>query len=761
MSSFLIEPIYDSAIVAVMVSLIVAAVLVLVTPPTENRFHRRCLIALRGLAAFILMLALFRPGLVQTDTRPADATLVVAVDTSRSMTFPDDERGDRWTHQQQAWRELASGIAALDESMSVRLLGYDKTATALDDASPTALDTITPKGDLTDLASAATATIAAAQGQPLAGVVLMGDGTQTAPIAGAGAERIAQTLKTWGVPLWTVPIGPAGGQSANRDVGIDALPESFSLFAKNEFEVNFQVQLRGLAGTEVPLRLLWIDEQGKETVAAERRVIAEKASEVKGMTIQVIAPDPGVYRLNVEVAPQSGEWVTSNNTQTAFVNVREGGGRILYLEGTARMEQTYLRAALRRFPDLDLTYQWIPSDTASRWPVGMRDWFQKGKFDIYIIGDLDADAIGRKQLEQLAQTVSEGAGLVMLGGYHNYDAGGYANSPLADVLPIKLDASRRIDIASDRGASVRQQIEGPITMNLARAHPITDLGGSDPAKIWASLPPLPGANRFVGPKVAPGVQVLLETPEKDPLLVVGEYGQGRTAAIAFDSTWRWWREGQSEVYRRFWRQVALWLLSRQEDSGDRIVIELDSRRFANEDQTEFRARFTSLAPEPSAEPSPEPWIAEVIDANQQVTVITDTAKSTQAGGQSMSGKIPELAPGYYRLRIQPENEKSNLKAETLAFQVIDQSREMVMPVADPGYLRQLAEITQEHGGGAFSFEQIDQLVQRIADRRQQAEAPVVEKHTLGDDPLSGWLLFVVFAGALSTEWTLRRRWGLV
>ncbi|GAA4446277.1 glutamine amidotransferase [Novipirellula rosea] len=757
MSSFLIEPIYDSVAVAVLVSLLVVAVLVLVTPPTDNPKQRRWLIGLRFVAAFILMLAIFRPGFVQTDTRPAEATLVVAVDTSRSMTFPDDDRADRWTHQQQAWRELADGVASLDESMSVRLLEYDKAATELDNALPTALDDRTPEGDLTDLASAATAAIAAAQGQPLAGVVLMGDGAQTAPIDGAGAERVAQTLKTWGVPLWTVPIGPAGGQAANRDAGIDALPESYQLFAKNEFDVNFQVQLRGLAGTEVPVRVRWIDEKGNSTVAAERQLVAEKASEVQGMSLQVVAPAPGVYRLNVEVDPVEGELVTSNNLQTAFVNVREGGGRILYLEGAPRLEQTFLRAALRRFPDLDLTYQWIPSDTAARWPIGLRDWFQKGKFDIYIIGDLDADAIGREQLKQLAQSVSEGAGLVMLGGYHNYDAGGYANSPLADVLPVQMDASRRVSIQSDDVGDRRLQIPGPITVNRSRSHPITNIGGGDPDKTWSSLPSLLGANRFVGPKVSPGVQVLLETADRDPLLVVGEYGRGRTAAVAFDSTWRWWREGRSEAYRRFWRQLALWLLSREEDSGDRIFIELDSRRFANESETGFRARLSSVADERTT----VKLTAEVIDENNRVTAITDTASSTVAGEQTVAGTIPNLPPGYYRLKIGPADNDSQIKPETLAFQVIDQSREMLMPMADPGYLRQLAEITKDHGGAAFSHEEIDQLVQRIAERRHQAEAPVVEKRTLGDDPISGWLLFVLFAGALSTEWYLRRRWGLV
>ncbi|TWU40968.1 glutamine amidotransferase [Novipirellula artificiosorum] len=755
MTSLQLEPIYDSAVVAVMASIAVVIVLILVTPPTENQIHRRWLIALRSVAALVLVLALFRPGLVRTETRAADATLVVAVDVSRSMTLPDDERADRWTHQQQAWQQLAVGLDAIRETMNVRLMGYEKNAVELA-AVQDALDGIAPEGELTDLAAAATSSIALAQGQPLAGVVLMGDGTQTAPLEGPGAERVAQTLKAWGVPLWTVPIGPAGGPTANRDVAIESLPESYHLFAGNTFDVSFQVHLRGMAGMAVPVQLNWVDQDGNVTVAAQRRVIAETAKLTEGVTIPVRAPQPGTYRLNVQAETQSGETITSNNIQTAFVSVREGGGRILYVEGESLYEQRFLRMALRRFPDLDLSYQWIPRDTASRWPLPLADGFRPGKYDIYILGDVDADAIGREQLANLAESVSQGAGLVMLGGYHTYGAGGYASSPLADVIPVRLDPSLRRDIDAEVPANAADQIAGPLAAQLSRNHPITDFGGKDPASVWKRLPPLLGANRWAGPKVAPGVQVLLETTKKEPLLVIGEYGRGRTAALAFDSTWQWWREGKSEEHRRFWRQLMLWLLSREEDAGDRIDLQMDARRFAVDADIAFQATLSSVG----EANTPLDWIAEVIQESGEVTPVSDVSETSTASQRSFSGKIPTLPPGYYRLRVRPTDANATIKPESLAFQVIDQSREMSSPVADPVYLRQLAEITSQHGGGAYSYEQIDELIAQITKRRRQAEAPVIEKATLGDDPLSGWLLFLLFTGALVTEWSLRRRWGL-
>ena len=96
----------------------------------------------------------------------------------------------------------------------------------------------------------------------------------------------------------------------------------------------------------------------------------------------------------------------------------------------------------------------------------------------------------------------------------------------------------------------------------------------------------------------------------------------------------------------------------------------------------------------------------------------------------------------------------------MAFQAIDASREMSRSMADPVYLKQLAQLTADHGGAAFAPDQIDELIETIAKRRRKAESPVVEKHRLGDGPWTGWLVFLVFATALTIEWYLRRSWGM-
>ncbi|MCA9139693.1 MAG: VWA domain-containing protein [Planctomycetales bacterium] len=772
MTHFAVEPLYGSVWLAMIASVAVVAVIVWVTPPTDDPAKRKWLIVLRSVAALVLLLAATRPTLVRTDNRPAPAALVITVDTSRSMTLPDGDGGDRWTSQKDALARLLSGVATVDEMLEVHLLNYDSVSNSLgqaqnQDSIRQLADLIAkaePVGDETDLGRAVQGAIDSAAGKPLAGVVMFGDGTQTA-IADAGdnninqlaaARRGAEVLQALGVPLWTVPIGPPSTDASARDVAVTNLPDSFQLFAGNQFDVSLTVQASGLANRQIPVTVSWIASDGTKTEARTRQVDPRGANETIAMTIPMKAPAAGVYRLEVTAAAQEGEWVTGNNSQTAFVHVREGGGRILILEGPGRPEQTALRRSLGGFPDLEISHAPIRGDRT--WPVPLESVLQPGAYDIFVIGDLDSSAIGAAQLKLIADRVAAGAGLITMGGFQTYGTGGYADGPLADVLPIKMDASRRrqptrsVLSPAELDARSKSQLPGPIKIELARDHPIVDLGGQNSAAVWSSLPELSGANRFVGPKVATGVQVLLQTPDEQPLLVVGGYGKGRVASLAIDETYRWRRVGKADVHQRFWRQLMLWLMSREETGGDSVIAEIDLRRFESDQQPEFRARLQSLGGETSA----ISLTASVVDSGGKETPLDVTASA--GDHPAISGRIPKLEPGFYDLVVRCSD--PTIQSDKVAFQVTETSRELARPMADPVYMKQLADLTARHGGASFDPQQIDELVETIAQKRRSAETPVIEKNRLGDGPKSGWLVFTLFAGALSAEWFLRRRWGM-
>ncbi|MEM0924493.1 MAG: hypothetical protein AAGJ83_00510 [Planctomycetota bacterium] len=772
MNRITLEPLYGSEWVAALASLLIVACVILVTPPTQDPRQRRWLMMLRCIAGLVLLLTALRPTWVRTDNRPAAASLVIAVGQSKSMTLPDGDSGDRWATQQSVIDALANGLTDLDSELSIRLLAYEGQAEVLGEFDQadrfaemsTAVAALDPSGASTRIGSAIQKAIDSAGGKALAAMVLIGDGTETLPteteaetsVTDVAARRAAEVLNALGVPLWTVPTGPPGTNDSNRDVAILNLVDSYQLFAGNQFEVGFTVEANGLASTQLPVSVTWIDVDGNETVARTRRVDPRSARETIAVSVPMVAPEPGLYRLRVEAEAQEGEWVVSNNSQTSFVEVREGGGRVLILEGPGRPELTFLRRSLGGFPDLDIDYAPIRGDAS--WPIPLESVLSPGKYDIFVIGDLDSAAIGETQLQQLADRVASGSGLITLGGFHTYGIGGYADGPLASVLPIKLDASRRRQptrmVLSPAELAARQaaQLSGPIRLvPTGKLEGIVNVGGQDLAEAWSELPRLSGANRFVSPKIAPGVQVVLESEDEAPLLVVGPFGRGRVASLAFDETYRWWRAGKKEVHQRFWRQLMLWLMSREETSGNSIVAEIDLRRFATNARPEFRARVQALT-DPS---SPVELLAKLERSDGEAIELEAVALSDPI---ALRGKLPELTPGFYELVVSASDE--SIAEDRVAFQVTETSRELSRPTADPVYLNQLANLTSKHGGASFDPARVDELIEVIRERRKSAETPIVEKSRLGEGPISGWIVFILFASSLSLDWYLRRRWGM-
>lgn len=755
MTLFRLDPIFESPLVLIVLSVLVLAVpwIVPVAGRSITPQQRRRLQWLRTGTAIVLLLAVFRPSIVRTDSVPTDATIAVLLDRSRSMALPADERTTRSELQNELFAQLLPAIGKLDQSLSLKTLTYsaDAKEIAIDEQTTNSL-AAPPTGNATDIARALDAAIQSSAGKPLAGVVLFGDGVDVLPPTDGTKPRARDTqagarmLASLDVPLWTVAIGPPGDLGQVRDVEVAELAESYGLFSGNEAMVDFVVRSRALAGKAFAARVTMTREDGdsKPIELAVRSITPGSGEDSTAMSIPIVAPEPGRYQMEVRVDPQDGETLLSNNSQISFVDVRQGGGRVLYLEGQPRLEQSFLLQALRRFPDLQVSYRWIAADTKSKWPVDLGLTRNPNAFDVVIIGDLPADAIGAEQLSILGKRVGDGGALMMIGGIDTYAHGGYQSSPLSNVLPVKLDPK-----LSD--------FTGEVPLILTKTHPITTLAPSssfqDQVDLWKSLPPMIGANQFSDIRVAPGIQVLLETPDADPMLVVGEYGAGRVAAFAGDSTWRWQRKGKSVEHRRFWRQMLLWLLNRDSDSSDALDINLAKRR-AEVGQT-IDYFVTSNFPSSDTTPS-----LSIIAADGTQTEIKPdiVVQGTETEGARLEGKIADLPPGMYRFRAAVPGDAANFTERS--FQILDQDAELRQPFADHTYLSQLAGQTSASGGAMFLPEAVDELIDLITQLRRNAKAPVVQKYRLGDTPPSAWPLFIVLAALLGCEWYLRRRWGL-
>ena len=209
-------------------------------------------------------------------------------------------------------------------------------------------------------------------------------------------------------------------------------------------------------------------------------------------------------------------------------------------------------------------------------------------YNAFILSDYPRERFQPGQLETICSAVNNGAGLVMFGGWESYHGllGEYHNTILAKVLPVTM-----------LQADDRRNFSQGVLLSPMQPHPILD------NLPWETPPLVGGLNEFA---VKPDAKVLLNglplsirtnadrfdfgfdtTPY--PMLVVGEYGKGRTAALATDVAPHWvgglvdW--GQQRItqylpnggfveigsdYAQFFAQLLRWVGVIASDSMERV-----------------------------------------------------------------------------------------------------------------------------------------------------------------------------------------------
>ena len=793
MTEWTFSPIFDSYAIAGIAAAVLLALLAV--PPNFGRLTRSrklVLTALRLAVVLLLLFALLRPTRVQTITRTEPATLIVLADRSRSMSQPHVAGGQsRWDAQRTAVDAARAAAAELSQDIEVRAWTYSQSLQPFDFQQGLANASLDGS---TDMGTAVRTAVRGQLGRRLAGVVLLGDGVQTVPAPEVELDDAARELARLGCPLYTVAFGPAGAAAQSRDVAVENLPDQYTVFVKNELVVRGLVRVNGYVNQGIPVELAITNERGESRSLGTRTV----AVPLDGGQVDVAFPfapqETGTYKLTLTAAPRPGELTTQNNSLGAYLHVLEGGLKVLYLEGQLRHEQRFIARALDASPDIDLEFQWLDSRRRASWPVDLSAVLHKPRFDVLLIGDLDASALGPQQLEAIAAAVRGGRGLAMLGGYHSFGAGGYGETPLAPALPIKMDKFERQNF--DEPPREDLHWPGPLRMGPARDHPLTRLGAgslgsagspvgaggpvgagspigaggpagnregvggdrasdnaSDTVARWRALPPLDGANRFQGISDAPGVQVILETAEKAPLMVSRDYGEGRVLAFAGDSTWRWSMRGFQDEHRRFWRQMILWLARREDRSRYDTWIRLAQRRV----NLGARLAFSAGVRAPTGEPlEGAELVAELIEPNGQRSPLRLSRNKGEWNGVVERTQ----ATGDYRIEIRATNAGQPAGQTRGEFLVFDQDLELATSAADHEQLARLAEATREFGGALVPSEKLPELLRDIASRNRQFKVEVQTQWRLGDTALDAWFFFLAVTALLSFEWLLRKRWNL-
>src|SRR5687768_12671695 len=527
----------------------------------STRPNRVLLTAVRVAIVAIAGFALLRPTLLVSTAVPQKSSLAILIDDSRSMRSADEDGHARADVAQQLFGTRDSVLArALSERFQLRYYRFSSGAEPIADARA-----MTFAGGRTHLGVALDRARQDLSTVPLAGMVVITDGADNS--ASALAEPLL-ALKARGLPVYTIGVG---APRFERDIEITRVEVPHTALRGTALVANVVVAQRGFSGRKVQL----LAEDGGRIVASQE-VTLRGDGEESPVRMRVVTSETGPRQLRFRIAREAGELIPDNNARSALVTVTDGAEKILYVEGEPRFELKFMRRAVREDENIRLVaLQRTAENKFLR--LGVEDslelvaGFPKTREELFtyravILGSVEAAFFTLEQLRMLADFVGErGGGLLLLGGRRAFAEGGYAETPLSDVMPVEVTRS------GESGEEYFAELQVSPTPAGAM-HPATQLVASEQASLdrWKTMPALTTVNRIGRAK--PGATALLvgqdtsgRGGEQQIVLAYQRYGRGKAIAFPVQDSWVWQMHATVAVddatHETFWRQMLRWLVS--------------------------------------------------------------------------------------------------------------------------------------------------------------------------------------------------------
>lgn len=697
------------------------------TRPITRR-DRRLLTGLRLVALLAAVLILLRPAFVrraETRERPG---VYFLYDTSRSMAIRDGTGGvSRIEELIGVYSTTERRLERLNRRFDVERLSMHAELTALDTLSNH------PDGPATALGPALRTVVDRTEGREVAAIVVLSDGSHN---TGIDPDRVLPVLAAREVPVFTMGFGKDKASGQVRDVAVRTILCNPTVFTGNLFPVVGELALLGVKGEPVTVELLF-----DEKVVDTKQVTAAEASDMQRATLAFTPDAPGIHKVTVRAQAVPGELMDDNNEASTYVNVLSGGLGVLYVEGKARWEFKFLRRTLEASQDFQVTPLLILAPLGPGQRTRLPDnAFKWARYEVIILGDVKPGVFTNEELEALNKAVSEqGKGLMMIGGYDAFGPGGWGATPIADALPVRM-------------APGDGHVKGLYHMTPARSaarHFVLQIEETPAAtrRAWGALPELDGANLFSGHK--PGAEVLATGKNDQPLLVAQAYGKGRALAFGADSTWRWaFSEHDTQKYhKRFWRQIVLWLARRDKAEGEHMWITLDKQRIRLGEKVQITAHVQDSV----GRALPNCEVRADVTGPKGVTA----SLSFNFTGDAYHAAYEPPARGDYAVTAHAARAGKDIGDAEAKFVVYVPDVELERPVADLDRLRNMAART---GGAYFSPDQAGDLYDAI-EQRDVPDTVIVRTDII--HLWDNWPMLLIFLGALTAEWIIRKRKGLV
>lgn len=688
------------------------------------------LAALRAIFILLMVWCLFVPTFRRTLTQMLKPRFVVALDISRSMTLsPSEDISNRWDTAQkileQPWTKIVGSECEID--------AYSFSSEVGPKVKFEALSGIPPEGVSTLLRDSLHKLTDRYNGQNVAGLLLLTDGLDT-----------REATDNWSkdplhLPIFTVRLEPDVPWKKEPDIAVDAVNTPRRITMGWESELKTVISGQNTDGQPLNISLF------KDDVLLQELPTQIPASGgAKEVTFHLEHPVMGVFTYRVLANPLAGEIHTNDNEYAVSVQVIGTKNRLLYVESTPRWESKFLTRALKANKQISpLTFlrgpdgKFMTFGTRESMTTDMTE-SQLAFFKIIILGNLDAEELGKQRAQNLLKFVETGGSLIILGGSKAWGVTGLLHTSLKNILPIK-------DMAP-------KAIEGQFVVQLTaegRSHPAF---AGDPS-LWEAIPPV--LSIFPQAALSPGALALVSASTEQglqPIVVVQLYGQGKVVAILTDSMWKWVLtpdENKSKPYQRFWDQLLVWLSpSEKEIAPEQLDMFADREQLFLGEEVELSAIFGGRKEKQEEGVS---VTCEISTPDKRVIPFPMDKQYVVTSGKSFPGfavKFPAQLPGLHMAKAVSEIDGKKIMSDPVSFFVKPFTPESAPRPSNFDVLKALAS----NSSGRY-FDSIEDLNEGLCSLQFANKEEETVKYT---SLWQNWQIIACLLAFLSVEWGIRK-----
>ncbi|MFN7138468.1 MAG: VWA domain-containing protein [Limisphaerales bacterium] len=704
---------------------------------------------LRFLLITLIAFTLLRPEFIQSVKRSDDPEIAVLIDDSGSMMTRDivaSGPNAGTNNLSQANLPSTNGALTRAEWLEQKRAAefwkpLEKSGRVIVENFASAVQTTNATGKTEEPGTDLNRVLENAAQRPgnVKAVLLLTDGdwnSGKSPLIGAGR------LREQNIPVFSVAVGR---ETPVPDVVLEnVIAPSYGLLGE---QIAIPFRVRSHLDREVTAEVTltdptWDDIKREITIPANGEITE---------TILWLPRAIGEATLTLKVPVQPEEAIVENNEQTFRINIREDKLKVLLVDSLPRWEYRYLRNALARDPGVEMNSILFHPEIGVG---GGRDYLPEfpntkeaiAKYDVIFLGDV---GIGENELTEAQTELIKGlieqqsSGLVFLPGRRGRQST-LLKTPLSELYPVVLDEARREGVGLQNEAQL-------MLSTIGRRHLLTrfDSDENQNDELWKMLPGFFWSAAVE--KSRPGSEVLAVHSSlrnsfgRMPLLVTRSAGTGKVLFMGSDSAWRWRRGVEDKFHYRFWSQVVRWMSHQRhlsEDEGIRLSYSPETPHVGDTLFLQSTVMDTSGYPAEN-----ETLVGRIISPDNRSERLEFSA--VEGGWGVFKSSFAPQQGGKYKIQLTSEKNQRKLETEITVNQP---QREKIGQPVNAEILREIANIT---GGASVSYEQLDEILQKIS--LLPEPKPVEKRIRLWSSPIWGGIILFL----LGVYWTGRKLAGMI